>query len=67
MIIDDQLTLKLYHQGLSDKQIAAHTGNHYKSIARWRRIYGLESNVGQGKRGPDKRKRRERNGETNSL
>lgn len=58
--IDDQETQCFYKQGLSDKQIAELTGHHHKSIARWRRRYGLKSNVGQGMRGPDKRKRKER-------
>lgn len=44
----------LYNKGLSDQEIADNAGAHKKSIARWRRLRNLPSNVKQGR--PTKKK-----------
>jgi len=50
--LDDQVSV-LYSRGLSDQAIADQVGAHKKSIARWRRVRDLPSNVKQGR--PKKR------------
>lgn len=49
MYFDDREIQQLYSLGLPDKEIAERSGHHYKSVARWRRLRGLKSNVKQGR------------------
>lgn len=55
-LINERTARRLYEEGLGDQEIAKQMDHHYKSIARWRRRNHLKSNVGQGKRGPGKRR-----------
>lgn len=47
--LDEQQVKPFYLMGLSDQAIADKVGAHKKSIAKWRRVRGLPSNIKQGR------------------